>query len=114
LIETRFASPFNSYALVSSGYAIAYGVCSALGCNSRNVTVTLVTGDTAAKLDFAVYRVVMFWLHGAAPPPDLNLALPSADVAAVGSVAYGIFNVALGAVAGLTGIYPASARLVVT
>jgi hypothetical protein len=104
-LELKFAMPFTSYGAVSSGYAIAYGVCVALGCNYRNVTARYATGNLDAT--DVVFAVTFFAWPGSANltlyPAALAYALPSTNPAAVGTLAYGIATG--GAIGGLAGVF---------
>jgi len=104
-LELKFASPFTSCGADSSGYAIAYGVCVALGCNYRNVTARYVTGNLDST--DVVYAVTFFALPGSANltlyPAALAYALPSTSPTTAGTLAYGIATG--GAIGGLAGVF---------
>ena len=123
-ISLTFSAPYAAYSSVSSGYAMSFGICSALNggnftataapyygngaCNYRNVTVSYVTGDTMGKLSF-VYNVTFYQLPANAAllanqTAALAAALPSSNTSAVGSVAYGMFATMGGALSTLTGV----------
>lgn len=110
LIETKFSAPFSNFAGASSSPSMAFGICYALGCNYRNVTVTYVTGDTSSKQDL-VYSVVFYTMPGSlnltAFPAALSASLPSTS-STVGSVAYGMSITQGGALSTLVCVYPAS------
>jgi hypothetical protein len=107
LIDTTFSSPFPNYAGVSSGYAIAYGICYVIGCNYRNVTVSFVSGNVVAQNQF-VYSVIFYALAGSSNltvfPASLLAALPSKNASAAGSIAYGISFTQGGALSMLNGV----------
>ena len=110
MIETKFSSQFTGYATLSTGYQMAYGICYALGCNYRNVTVTYLTGDETGMQDF-VYRIVFYTLPGistTALPAALSAALPSTSTTVSGTMAYGMVLATGGALPSLSGVYPAS------
>ena len=116
-IYTTFNAPYANYASISHGYAMAFGICynqnggsitATSPCNYRNVTVLFTTGDTAGKLNF-VYNVTFYQLPANAAQlanqtAALLAALPSTNVAAVGSVAYGMYATQGGALSTLTGV----------
>jgi len=88
-ISVNFSSPYISFA--SQQPAIAYGICSVIGCSYRNVTVSYVTGD-ATKLKL-VYNVTFISQAGVDPsafPTALATALPSSSPATPGTIAYGV------------------------
>jgi len=53
VLDATFTSPYNNYAATTQGFQMAYGVCYAIGCNYRNMTVAFLGGDTVSKQDFA-------------------------------------------------------------
>lgn len=59
---------------------MAFGICYALGCNYRNVTVAFAAGDTQGLMSFA-YSITFYTLPGSsnqtAFPAALAAALPS-------------------------------------
>ena len=59
LIEVTFSAPYALYAAPQGTYGMAYGICYVLGCNYRNVVLTLATSDAVGKKD-VVYSVVFY------------------------------------------------------
>jgi len=112
-IETTFSAPFLNFAAVASTYQLAFGICYAIGCNYRNVTLALATADFVLKED-AVYLVLFYALPGSesltAFPAALYAALPSTSPTTVGTVAYGMSSTQGGAIPTLTGVFPVPSR----
>ena len=112
-----FIAPYEAYAGVSNGYAMAFGICyqqnggsftASSPCNYRNVTVAYVNGDTGGKQDFT-YAVTFWQLPANAAQlanqtATLLAALPSTNTSAVGSIAYGMWAMAGGSLSTLTGV----------
>jgi len=111
LMEARFSAPYPNYASPSNSGPMAYGICVIVGCNYRNVTVTMLTGDVSSKSD-AVYSVVFYVMLPAglasltAFPSALSAALPSTSPSTPGTVAYAMSSAAGGALSTLAGLYP--------
>jgi len=106
LFEVKFSTPYQNYAGGSNGPQMSYGICLALGCNYRNVTVAYITGDTVGKQDFA-FSVVFYTLPGVDTnvlPAAFAAALPSTNATASGTIAYGLALLTGGALTA-TGVY---------
>jgi len=58
-VQAEFSSALMTYANPNTNYAVAYGICAALGCNYRNVVVSLSGGDLRAKTTL-VYNVTFY------------------------------------------------------
>jgi len=110
-IETVFSAPYLSFASPAGSYPMAFGICYVLGCNYRNVTMTLATSDAVGKKDF-VYNVTFFDYAGSsnlsAYPAALSAALPSTSPSTVGSLAYGMSFTNGGALSTLAAVFPGS------
>jgi len=63
VMEVTFSSAYAAYA-DSNGAPMAYGICSLVGCNYRNVAVTYLTGNVVTKQDFLFS--VTFWSNSSA------------------------------------------------
>jgi hypothetical protein len=62
-VEFTFSGTYSSYAS-SNGAQMAYGICSLVGCNYRNVSVVYATGDVVGQTDFVF--LVTFWSNSSA------------------------------------------------
>jgi len=113
-IALSYSSNFSAYAVATTGYQITYGVCVAIGCNYRNVTSTYLTGNSQSspyKTTF-LYNIVFYNPPGSSnitgQPAALIAALPSTNVSAVGSIAWGLVSSQGGGMSTLTAVYPGS------
>ena len=106
-IEVTFASPYQNYAALPQA-SMAYGICYALGCNYRNMTVQIAGGDFIGRQDL-IYGVTFYTQPGAdvsVLPGELYQALYADNGAgAVGSVTYGFRGLTLGALGGYPTVY---------
>ena len=100
-INVATSSSLQNYRGPSTGYSLAYGVCWALDCNYRNLSVEFVAGNEVSKTDL-VYSVTFYALQQdvatlTALPAALAAALPATQRMNEDGLLYGVTSPAGGA-----------------
>jgi len=105
IFTAQFFGPYLNALGANNGPQMSFGICYALGCNYRNATVYNM--GVSADKQVAVFNITFYTLPGANAsvlPALLAAALPSLNVSAVGTIAYGMAFSQGGALSLLSGV----------